>query len=152
MERKHTLKDWVVAVRPWSFPASAMPVIVSLAYLFAAHEDMDWFNGVWALVNIVIFHAAGNTRSDYFDFRKGANAEDTFGEKTLTSGLFSKSVSEIQCLGRLRDFYGIRPAADHRDLVRMYLRDRLERIVHSRPGRPDYRRHPALQQPPRYRH
>ena len=90
MERKHTLKDWVVAVRPWSFPASAMPVIVTLTYLFAAHEDMDWFNGVWALVNIVIFHAAGNTWSDYFDFRKGVDAEDTFGAKTLTSGLFSK--------------------------------------------------------------
>ena len=31
---KHSLKDWMIAIRPWSFPASAMPVIVTLAYLF----------------------------------------------------------------------------------------------------------------------
>lgn len=87
--RKHTFKDWIIAVRPWSFPASAMPVVVSLAYMFAFHGDVDWVNGIWALVNIVIFHAAGNTWSDYFDYRKGVDSGDTFGVRTLTSGKFS---------------------------------------------------------------
>lgn len=87
--RKHTFKDWVIAVRPWSFPASAMPVIVSLAYMFAFHVDVDWLNGIWALLNIVVFHAAGNTWSDYFDYRKGVDSGDTFGVRTLTSGKFS---------------------------------------------------------------
>ena len=27
---KHTFKDWFLATRPWSFPASAMPVLVTL--------------------------------------------------------------------------------------------------------------------------
>ena len=31
---KRTFKDWFIATRPWSFPASAMPIIVSIAYLF----------------------------------------------------------------------------------------------------------------------
>ena len=77
--QKHTFKDWLTAVRPWSFPASAMPVAVTLGYLFSAHADMDWTNGVWALLNIIVFHAAGNTWSDYFDFRKRVDADDTFG-------------------------------------------------------------------------
>ena len=79
----------MVAVRPWSFPASAMPVIVTLGYLFARHDSVDWVNGVWALLNIVVFHAAGNTWSDCLDYRKGVDAEDTFGARTLTTGMFS---------------------------------------------------------------
>lgn len=90
MGRKHTFKEWIIAVRPWSFPASAMPVIVTLGYLFAAHEGVNWLNGVWALLNIVVFHAAGNTWSDWFDYRRKVDADDTFGAKTLTSGMFSE--------------------------------------------------------------
>ena len=79
----------MVAVRPWSFPASAMPVAVTLAYLYWAGHDVNWVNGLWALVNIVVFHAAGNTWSDYQDYKKGVDAQDTFGVHTLTSGMFS---------------------------------------------------------------
>lgn len=87
--QKHTFKDWLTAIRPWSFPASAMPVAVTVGYLFSAHADIDWTNGVWALLNIIVFHAAGNTWSDYFDFRKRVDADDTFGVRTLTSGQFT---------------------------------------------------------------
>lgn len=87
--KKHSFGQWLVAVRPWSFPASAMPVAVTLAYLLWRGEAIDWLAGVWAFVNIVVFHAAGNVWSDYFDFRKGVDTEDTFGAKTMTSGEFS---------------------------------------------------------------
>lgn len=85
---KHSLKDWLVAVRPWSFPASAMPVAVTLAYLYWMQQDVNWTNGVWALLNIIVFHAAGNTWSDYFDYKHHVDREDTHGVRTLTSGLF----------------------------------------------------------------
>ena len=88
--RKHTFGEWMIAVRPWSFPASAMPVITATAYLFWKGAEINWIFGLWALVNIVIFHAAGNTWSDYFDFRKKVDAEDTFGAKTLTTGMFTE--------------------------------------------------------------
>ena len=84
----HSFKDWLIAVRPWSFPASAMPVVVTLAYLFWMKEDINWINGLWALLNIVVFHAAGNTWSDYFDYKRGVDTKDTFGVKTLTGGMF----------------------------------------------------------------
>lgn len=87
--KKHSFKDWMIAVRHWSFPASAMPVVVTLAYLFWMKEDIDWVNGVWALLNIVVFHAAGNTWSDYYDYKRGVDMKDTFGAKTLTDGMFT---------------------------------------------------------------
>lgn len=87
--KKHSFGEWMIAVRPWSFPASAMPVITSIAYLFWKGAEINWIFGLWALINIVIFHAAGNTWSDYFDFRKKVDADDTFGAKTLTTGMFT---------------------------------------------------------------
>ena len=83
MKQKHTWKDWLLAVRPWSFPASAMPVAVTLAYLWWAGEAVNWTNGVWALLNIIVFHAAGNTWSDYFDYRRGVDREGIAGVPTL---------------------------------------------------------------------
>lgn len=87
--KKHSFKEWLIATRPWSFPASAMPVLVALTYLYWLQNDINWINGIWALVNIVIFHAAGNTWSDYFDFKRGVDTKDTYGVKTLTGGMFA---------------------------------------------------------------
>lgn len=89
MSVEHSLKDWVVAVRPWSFPASVMPVLVSAAYLFWLGYSVDWLSGLWAVVCIVLFHAGGNVWSDYFDFRRGVDAVDTFGSRTLVDGVFA---------------------------------------------------------------
>ena len=86
--KKHTFGEWMIAVRPWSFPASAMPVIVTTAFLFWKGYEISWGFAVWALLNIIVFHAAGNTWSDYFDFKKKVDADDTFGAKTLTTGMF----------------------------------------------------------------
>ena len=91
----------MVAVRPWSFPASAMPVVVTLAYLFWRNVEIDWLSGVWALVNVVVFHAAGNVWSDYFDYRKGVDAQDTFGAKTMTSGEFTSREMLYLAIGLL---------------------------------------------------
>ena len=86
---KHTLKDWILATRPWSFPASSMPVLVTLFWLFAKDIDMNWWLGIAALLNIILVHAAGNVWSDYFDYRRGVDRDDTYGVKLLTSGQFS---------------------------------------------------------------
>lgn len=86
---KKSLKDWIVATRPWSFPASTMPVSVTLCYLYWTGESIDWAGGIWALIAMVAFQAAGNTWSDYFDFKHKVDAQDTYGSKTLTSGLFA---------------------------------------------------------------
>ena len=86
--KKHSFKAWVLATRPWSFPASAMPVLVTLAYLNWCGYTIDWLAGVWALLNIVVFHAAGNTWSDYFDYKRGVDREDAIGGMSIVSGEF----------------------------------------------------------------
>ena len=85
---KHPFKEWIIAVRPWSFPASAMPIIVTLAFLFWTEAQINWLHGALALVGMILFHISGNTWSDYFDFKKKVDADDTFGAKTLTTGMF----------------------------------------------------------------
>lgn len=86
--KKHTLKEWIIALRPWSFPASAMPIVVTLAYIYWTGTQVDWLLGLWALVGMVLFHCTGNVWSDYFDFKKKVDADDTFGAKTMTTGMF----------------------------------------------------------------
>ena len=96
MDKIHSMCDWVTAVRPWSFPASSMPVVVSLAYLYWAEGSIDWYAGLWALLTIVLFHASGNTWSDYHDYLRGVDAADTIGVQTLTERVFRPK--EIRCL------------------------------------------------------
>ncbi len=95
-KKKHSFRAWLLATRPWSFPASAMPVLVTLAYLEWVGTGVDWLVGLWALVNVVLFHAAGNTWSDYSDYKKGVDREDTIGGVSITSGEFL--ASEIKSL------------------------------------------------------
>ena len=99
--KKHTFGEWMIAVRPWSIPASAMPIIVTLAYLFYKGSEINWLYGVWALIGMVLFHLAGNTWSDYFDYKKKVDAEDTFGAKTLTTGMFQPKEIKNLALGLL---------------------------------------------------
>ena len=82
------MKEWIIAVRPWSTPASAMPIITTLAFLFWKGAEINWIYGVWALAGMILFHYAGNVWSDWFDYRKKVDADDTFGAKTLTTGMF----------------------------------------------------------------
>lgn len=99
--QKHSFQEWLLATRPWSFPASAMPVLVSLFYLFWKGYEIHWGFGVWALLNIMVFHASGNTWSDYFDYKKGVDAADTYGNRTLTDGQFQPRQIRNLALGLL---------------------------------------------------
>lgn len=92
--KNHTLKEWYLATRPWSFPASAMPVASTVAYLFWASKtfvdapDINLLCGVLALVGIIIFHAAGNVLSDYNDHRTGVDTPENAMFLPLVNGSF----------------------------------------------------------------
>ena len=85
----HAIKDWLLATRPWSFPASTMPVLVAMMFLWAIGRDVAWGLGIMALVNIVLVHAAGNVWSDYHDYKQGVDAPDTYGVRILTDKKFT---------------------------------------------------------------
>lgn len=99
--KKRTIKDWFIATRPWSFPASAMPIIVSIAYLFSKNADINWYLAVWTLIGMVLFHITGNLWSDYFDFKKKVDDTDTFGATSITSGQFEASEIRNFAIGML---------------------------------------------------
>ena len=102
MNRKPTFKDWLFATRPWSFTASALSVVVVLVYLEWLTGAVNWTNGVLAIVGIILFHAAGNTWSDYFDFRSGVDtAEGAISVDTLKGGLFRPEQIRNLSLGLL---------------------------------------------------
>lgn len=99
--KKHSFNEWVIAVRPWSFPASAMPIIVTLAFLFYKGSEINWLYGIWTLIGMLLFHMTGNVWSDYFDFKKKVDADDTFGAKTLTTGMFKPEEIKRLAIGLL---------------------------------------------------
>lgn len=86
---QHTLKEWFLATRPWSFPASTMPVFVTMMFLWSKGLEVSWWLGLMALVNIVLVHAAGNVWSDYHDYKRGVDAPDTYGVRILTDKQFT---------------------------------------------------------------
>jgi len=90
---KQPIKNWVIATRPWSFPASTMPVILTMSYLFFKQEhvfhEINWWFGIIALIGVVFVHAAGNLISDYFDYKNNIDRKESFGSsRMLVEGVF----------------------------------------------------------------
>lgn len=90
---KHTLKNWIIATRPWSFPASTMPALLTISYIFFQKEsiniDINWWNGIIALLGVIFIHAAGNLISDYFDFKHNIDRKESYGSsRMIVDGVF----------------------------------------------------------------
>lgn len=90
------LKYWIIAMRPWSFPASIMPALIAFTYVFflSHHQTLhvNWVLGILAILGAVIFQISGNLISDYFDYIKGVDREDTLGSgKLIVNHIFPAS-------------------------------------------------------------
>ena len=102
MQQKHTFKEWLIATRPWSFTASALTVLTALVYLWWLTGAVNWTNGVLAIVGIILFHAAGNTWSDYHDYQSGVDTvEGAYAVQTLAGGFFAPKQVRNLSLGLL---------------------------------------------------
>ncbi len=84
---KHTLKEWFVVTRYWSFAVSTMPVIATFAYLFSRGMVSGGFRPylilLLCLLGVVLLHSAGNVLSDWFDYRSGVDNENAFAVPNL---------------------------------------------------------------------
>jgi len=79
---------WLQAARPFSFTASMTPVFIGAG--LALHHDgpVRWELFPLVIVCSLLYHAATNMVSDYYDFKKGVDRPDTFGSsRTLVDGL-----------------------------------------------------------------
>lgn len=94
---KPTLKDWIVAMRPWSFPASIVPILVVNAWMYfysSAHGlSFNWTTALLLLPCLVLIHAGGNMVSDYHDDRQKVDDFDSLnGVVWIRNGLFSAGI------------------------------------------------------------
>jgi 1,4-dihydroxy-2-naphthoate octaprenyltransferase len=76
--RPSRLKKWIIAARPWAFPASTMPVVFGTALaVVVGGARFSPLRFVWALATMVVLHAAANMLSDVYDFRHGLDRDVT---------------------------------------------------------------------------
>ena len=84
MAERSKLSLWFQAIRPFSFTASAVPVLVGS---FLAWQEMpsgfNWGIFIMVLLAGVIYHAATNLISDYFDYIKGIDTKETQGSSKI---------------------------------------------------------------------
>ena len=83
------MKRYFLATRPWSFPVSVVPILVTTVGLFYLGFPINWWLMAWVVVGIILFHAAGNTLSDYFDFRRSVDTPAISGSRTLVDGIMT---------------------------------------------------------------
>lgn len=84
------IKIWLQAVRPFSFTASMIPVLLGAAAAFYLEIPARW--GLLPLIIIasLAIHGATNLVSDYFDYKKGVDRPETFGSsRVLVEGLLT---------------------------------------------------------------
>lgn len=94
MNRKNHIKNYLIAAHPWSFPASGMPALIAFTFVFYSYStgvftDINWINGILAVVGAVVFHASGNIMGDYYDYVNGVDGEEKTGPiRLLVTGYF----------------------------------------------------------------
>lgn len=88
--RRCTLLDWLIAVRPWAFSASVVPVAAVTLYLSGRFGTLDWTNAVLSVLVIVLLHAGTDVLSDCRDHESGVDFDGSpNGVFWIRSGLFS---------------------------------------------------------------
>jgi 1,4-dihydroxy-2-naphthoate octaprenyltransferase len=87
-DRTSFLKTWWIAVRPFAFPASTMPVVfgtVLAVTVGGAAFNVPLF--LVALAGMVLLHAGSNILSDVRDFQKGLDTEPLPVSGAIVRGL-----------------------------------------------------------------
>ncbi|HPS57457.1 MAG TPA: prenyltransferase [Spirochaetota bacterium] len=86
---KHSVKEWIFATRPWSFPASATSALVAFSYVFFRFSSqselvsINWCYGILAILGAVIFQAGSNVANDYVDYQHKVDTKESIGINRL---------------------------------------------------------------------
>lgn len=71
------VRAWIMACRPWSLPASIVPVALAGCLVHRAHGvDLLSLNYVGAAMMVLCVHAAANLLNTYFDFQNGNDKKE----------------------------------------------------------------------------
>ena len=85
-----SLQAWMLAIRPKTLPAGAVPVVLASA-LAAVDGHFHLLKALVALVCVLGIQVATNFINEIYDFRKGADTAERLGPtRTVAAGLISE--------------------------------------------------------------
>lgn len=69
-------RRWLASLRVYSFPASAVPVVLAVVLAATASRQIVWWTVPLYAVAAILFHAGTNVLNDYFDYLHGVDGPD----------------------------------------------------------------------------
>lgn len=86
MVKTNSVKAWLLAIRPKTLSAAAVPVMIGTAFAWRnTSEQFNWIPAILCLLFAWIMQIDSNLVNDYFDFKKGNDDETRLGPKRACS-------------------------------------------------------------------
>lgn len=86
MVKTNSVKAWLLATRPKTLSAAAVPVMIGTAFAWRnTSEQFNWIPAILSLLFAWIMQIDSNLVNDYFDFKKGNDDETRLGPKRACS-------------------------------------------------------------------
>lgn len=86
MVKTNSVKAWLLATRPKTLSAAAVPVMIGAAFAWRnTSEQFNWIPAILCLLFAWIMQIDSNLVNDYFDFKKGNDDETRLGPKRACS-------------------------------------------------------------------
>lgn len=86
MVKTNSVKAWLLATRPKTLSAAAVPVMIGTAFAWRnTSEQFNWIPATLCLLFAWIMQIDSNLVNDYFDFKKGNDDERRLGPKRACS-------------------------------------------------------------------
>lgn len=86
MVKTNSVKAWLLATRPKTLSAAAVPVMIGTAFAWRnTSEQFNWIPAILCLLFALIMQIDSNLVNDYFDFKKGNDDETRLGPKRACS-------------------------------------------------------------------
>lgn len=94
MVKTNSVKAWLLATRPKTLSAAAVPVMIGTAFAWRnTNEQFNWIPAILCLLFAWIMQIDSNLVNDYFDFKKGNDDETRLGPKRACSEGWITSVA-----------------------------------------------------------
>lgn len=77
-------KAWVLAARPKTLSASAVPIIATTGMVYGTQQQLQWWIVAFALFSSFCIQIGTNFVNDAMDFKKGADTEARLGPMRVT--------------------------------------------------------------------
>lgn len=82
------MKSYLISLRPWSFTASSMAVLIGTVTAWKSRENFDMLRLILTLLTVLASHSAGNLVNTLYDYKNGIDTT-TSDDKTLVKKTLS---------------------------------------------------------------